>query len=365
MILRMALKSASESLGRLLLGVGALALSGLAVSTGAALVDELGPRLGRGLSGLGPNVLFVAPPGGRTDGLPPEAVARLAGAAGVGVVPLSWTVLRAPGPVPAVGTDLKAYRRLNAYMHIEGRWPAGPHEVIAGIALAQRLGLAAGHRLTLGGPGATATFVVAATAETGDEDDDRILVDRVRLATLTGQDPAPVQALAARLEGDEAAVVVGALQLAARAGVEARPVRSALLAQGLAYHRARTIVPPLLALILATAGLTVLATWTSLLIARREEVALLVAIGWSRGAVARLFLTEATVIAAAAGLCGALLGLPVARALGTRVFAVDLAPGLAAPAMAVGVVVLLAALSVVGPIARALAANPAVVLRGE
>lgn len=116
---------------------------------------------------------------------------------------------------------------------------------------------------------------------------------------------------------------------------------------------------------LLAAALAVSAAMATTILERRHEVGLMKSLGATAGAIATLFVTEASLLAVAAGLIGFGLGDIIARRIGSAVFN---APISVTPVL-FPIVLFLALLVTVGgsavAIRRALKLNPVLVLRGD
>jgi putative ABC transport system permease protein len=116
---------------------------------------------------------------------------------------------------------------------------------------------------------------------------------------------------------------------------------------------------------LVAAGLAVSAAMATTVLERRQEVGLMKALGATAGAIASLFVTEASLLALGAGLIGFGIGALIAERIGESVFhsGVEIAPVL------LPIVIFLALLVTIGgsaaAIRRALKLDPVIVLRGD
>jgi putative ABC transport system permease protein len=106
-------------------------------------------------------------------------------------------------------------------------------------------------------------------------------------------------------------------------GVEARPVRQMVEAEGNIVHRLNLLMLLLSLAALVGAALGVTSTMTASVVERTPEIALARALGATRGAVLRFLVSEALVIALAGGLIGGLLGILLAQIAGRAAFGVN------------------------------------------
>jgi putative ABC transport system permease protein len=106
-------------------------------------------------------------------------------------------------------------------------------------------------------------------------------------------------------------------------GVEARPVRQMVEAEGQIVHRLNLLMLLLTLAALVGAALGVMSTMTASVVERTPEIALARALGASRGAILRFLVSEALVLALAGGLIGGLLGIGLAQIAGRSAFGVS------------------------------------------
>jgi len=106
-------------------------------------------------------------------------------------------------------------------------------------------------------------------------------------------------------------------------GVEARPVRQMVEAEGEIVHRLNLLMLLLTLAALVGAALGVMSTMTASVVERTPEIALARAIGATRGSLLRLLVSEALVLALAGGLIGGWLGILLAQIAGRAAFGVS------------------------------------------
>jgi putative ABC transport system permease protein len=106
-------------------------------------------------------------------------------------------------------------------------------------------------------------------------------------------------------------------------GVEARPARQMVEAEGQIVHRLNLLMLLLSLAALVGASLGVMSTMTASVVERTTEIALARSLGATRGAILRFLVSEALVLALAGGLIGALLGIGLAQIAGRAAFGVN------------------------------------------
>ena len=118
------------------------------------------------------------------------------------------------------------------------------------------------------------------------------------------------------------------------------------------------------AVAIAAAGLGVMATMTTTVLERRQEIGLMKALGAEPRQIARQFLLEAGVCGLMGGAVGAAAGLGLARIIGTQVFGVPIAPNPVTVPFVLGLALLVALLGAALPTRRAARLDPVMTLRG-
>lgn len=388
---------------RLVVALAAVAV-GSSVAAGLGFVArDVDRQVSRELKAFGPN-LIVVPSGDAVSAalseipiatattretLPAAVVRRIREAPpwrGVGdggeavrvldAVPLLYGAARAEADRQRVtalvaGTDLESLERLYDGWRRE-RAPAGAHDdaVLAhvGASLATQLGLAPGDLLRLGplAAGGQALEVRVAVVHTaGGAEDDGLYLPLAAARSLlgAGEEVSLVLVRAAGFpEAIHAAIAAGWL---GGSGAEARPVRRMAVSERSLLDRLGLVFAIVTGLALLAAALSAGSTLADLVLERRREVALLKSLGAGRWQVLALFVGEALALGVVGGVTGFAVGAVAAQVIGGSIFgsAIRLDWGLFLP------VVLLATLATAVaswlPVRRALAVEPAAILRGE
>jgi putative ABC transport system permease protein len=221
-----------------------------------------------------------------------------------------------------------------------------------------------GDRIELHSGQRAESLTVAGIVSTGAAEDNQVVANlqmaqelsdlpsRVSLVQMSiAGSPEEIQAAVARLSG-------------ALPNVEVRPIRQIAAAQGPILQKIQGMLFWTVALILILSGLGVLASMAALAMERRRDVGLMKALGAPVPRIMRLFLTEAGVLGLAGGSIGFLIGIFLARWIGTRVFGVAVSPRLeifpATVLLTLGV-----ALAGALPLRLLGRVRPAEILRGE
>jgi ABC-type lipoprotein release transport system permease subunit len=266
-------------------------------------------------------------------------------------------------PLAVLAADQAELSRATAYWAVRGRRAAGAGEAIVGARLAARLHLAPDGEVDLelaGGP--EAHLRVVGVFESGDEDEDRVFVSPQTPALSTVPPLASYALLSVRGGADGLRELEERL---ARQGVTLRPLRQLILGEEAVLGKVNLLSAVALAAVLALSALGVSAAVLARIVERRAELALMQAIGAPRAAIARLLLTEATVLGLAAAAAGFVLGSLLAWLVAWKVFGTGVEPHAAALAAAVLVACGVALFSGLLGLRRALLFDPAAALQGE
>ena len=148
-------------------------------------------------------------------------------------------------------------------------------------------------------------------------------------------------------------------------GTDIRAIRRVADTEGKILSHVSTLLWIVTLAALFAAALAVAATSATTVLQRRAEIGIMKAIGATNALVGGIFLTEQLLLALAGGAVGFVLGLFLARVLGSSVFGTPAEPRLVLLPIILG---LAAVVSIVGsliPLRRAAHFDPAPILRGE
>ncbi|HEY3824164.1 MAG TPA: ABC transporter permease [Bryobacteraceae bacterium] len=246
-----------------------------------------------------------------------------------------------PYKTPSGETQVTGINRVNpSWQIVQGRWSQGAeNDCIAGEAVARHNGWKAGGTITIFG----APFRIAGILSTGDTVDDRILIPLDRLQQLTGRtaqvERIDVAALTKpedefarknpkamsgkELERWECTNYVTSIAYEIEEqlpGTQARPVRKVADSEGKILSSVGGLMGLITLVALFSAGLTVWSLTATTMMERRGEVAIMQAIGATRGVVATLFGFEIALVGLVGGIIGATAGVRLADYVGASVF---------------------------------------------
>jgi putative ABC transport system permease protein len=208
------------------------------------------------------------------------------------------------------------------------------------------------------------TCRLASLRETGGPEDDRVRLD-LRAAQQLAALPGRISVLELIVPGTPAEIqsYISNIQRILP-DAEVRPVRQFTDAQAKIYSRISGILNFTVGVVLVLTALCVMAAMANVAVERRNDVALMKAIGGAKRRVLRFFLTEAALLGVAGGLVGSAVGILFSIWLGKQVFGVAAQPRLIVYPIAVALTTLVAILSAY-PLRHLAGVRPAAVFRGE
>jgi putative ABC transport system permease protein len=358
---------------------GRLALALIALTSGAAICSALlnvdldaERKLTREFRTLGANVV-VAPSAGGNDTTLPDAevmtrISALHAPELVAAAPYLYVAASAGAqPVILSGTWFDQVARTNPWWNVQGAWVASRDDdsnCMVGVAAARELGLKPGSSIDLRAGDRNVALTVKGIITAGGAEDSQIFTTLAVAQTLAGQaghaslvqlsvsgTPAEIEAFTARLAG-------------VLPGLEVRPVRQLAEAEGSILGRIHGLIFWTIALILALSTLGVLASMAALAMERSRDVGLMKALGGPVPRIMRLFLAEAGALGVTGGTIGFVVGIILARWIGTQVFGVSISPRLIVFPATIALTVA-AALAGALPLRLLGRVRPAEILRGE
>ncbi len=361
MFLRMLLRSALVRPGRV---AGALATVVIAATAATAVLNlytDVQSKLEHEFRAYGANVV-VAPRQG--ESLPAntlEQVNRTVGQRAV-AVPFAYAIARtsADQPIVVAGTDFALARRLNSWWQVTPAWPEKPGEALVGTRAEKVLG---GKKFELRFEDKPVKLTASGSLSTGAEEESRVYMDLNEFRAWTGIAPTTIEV---SVTGSAAEVEQAMADLRqALPGVEVRPVRQIVQAEGQVLGKTRGTLLAASALILITAGLCMLTTLTAWVLDRRKDFAVMKALGASERLIAGFFSTEAAALGVIGALVGYVAGVGIAMWIGRANFHAAVEPRLDVLPWVLAGSLTLALASAILPVSLLRRIQPAAMLRGE
>jgi putative ABC transport system permease protein len=357
--IRLLLKAAWVRKDRALTALVSVAVVATIATAALTVYYDLENKLSREFQSFGANAIVTA----RSGALTPAVTAIKSALDGKGeVVPVAYAIADGPNNTRVViaGADLHALESLNSW------WSLQQFDS-AGTAL---LGSRAAALYSPGG----APFELAYGAKniqvhpqavftSGSDDDSRIYLGLSDFMSLTGTEP---NTALLRIDGKPRDIQGKLAQLAAALPqAEVKPVRQVTQAQTAIVGRTRSIVLSASAIVVVMIVLCMVATFTSSVLERRKDFAVMKALGASNRTVNLLFAGEASLLALTGAVIGYAVGSGIAFWIGKANFGAAILPQplLFAPVLAGSVVLALIASTV--PLRLLQQIQPAPILRGE
>lgn len=357
---RLLVKAAWVRKDRALTALISVAVVATIATAGLTVYYDLENKLSHEFQSFGANVVVTA----RTGILNGTALGTMRSTlAGKGaVVPVAYAIADGPSNTRVVigGADLRALNEMNS-------WWSTRKMNAPGNAL---LGSRAAQLYSSGG----APFEIAfgtkkiqvrpqAIFTSGSDDDSRIYLDPTDFAALTGME---ANTALVRIDGTPRDIQSKVDQLtAALPEAEVKPVREITHAQTAIVGQTRSVVLTASAIVVVMIMLCMVATFTSSVLERRKDFAVMKALGASNRTVNMLFAGEASLLALAGAAAGYIVGSGIAFWIGKANFDAAILPQ---PVLLLPVLlgsVLLALIASTAPLRLLQQIQPAGILRGE
>src|SRR5205823_2930673 len=340
----------------------ALTVASTMITAMLSLYNGLENKLNRDFRSYGANITVAASDGQQ---LPSDAASRARSILGSDaiVVPFAFAAAHTSSDEAVIvsGTEMDQVRRLNSWWSASN-WLSADDQALVGARTEPHLEIN-NATFTLDFAGRQLSLRQAGTLKTGSEEEDRVYIplDTFERWTRVGPSLLEISAAGSR---DQIATAIGKLQ-SALPGLQVRPVRQLLQAQGAVVSRMRSVMLASTLLISLTVALCVFSTLTSSVLERRRDFAVMKAIGSSQSTVNALFAGEALTVA----LCAALVGYPLGSVLAALISEINfhavVTPRLSVLPLVISTDIILALLAAIVPLARLQRIEPAGILKGE
>ena len=396
MFWRMVTSSILRRRSRVLIAVLAVAIGATTLSGLVTIAVDVPAQMAREIRSYGANLVVTGADGQAMDDEALAAVDQeLPAAQLVGSASFDYeTVTVNDQPYVAGGTDLDAVRAMNPFWFVDGAWPDAPGQTLVGEQIASTIDVKAGDTITVsqldgnasakaaqasgqqsGADAAqasslsleprTVTLTVSGILKTGGNEDGYLYMSAQDMSALTGtQGAVSLAEYSIALEGEQLSAVADAMN-ASNPDVHAQTVRRLAQSDTGVLNMLRSLLLVVTVIVLALTMIGVSTTMIAVVTERRNEIGLRKALGATARSITAEFMGEGVMLGAIGGILGAGAGYGLATLISTSVFhrTISLHPLILIATVACAI--LIAVLACLPPVRRALAVDPALVLRGE
>ena len=210
----------------------------------------------------------------------------------------------------------------------------------------------------------TVRYTVTGILTTGGEEEGYIFMSLEDMEALTGEDKLDVAELSVSAEEAQLNAYAEAITQSGE-GVKARLVKRVTKSETAVLGKLQALVFLVTVVVLLLTMICVSTTMMAVVSERRREIGLRKALGASDGSIRVEFLGEGVFLGILGGVLGAILGFVFAQVVSVNVFGSSITFQPLLLPVTVLVSVIIAAVSCLMPIKRAVAIDPAIVLKGE
>ena len=389
MFWRMVTSSILRRRSRVLIAILAVAIGATTLSGLVTIAVDVPAQLAREIRSYGAN-LVVTPAGDVpiTDEAVAAASAQVPASALVGSAAFDYETVTINDQPYVAGADLEAVHAMNPYWFVDGEWPAATGQVLVGEQVASTIDVKAGDTITIsqldagasskgaqvqsGAPASglkvdprTVTLTVSGILKTGGNEDGYVYMSSQDMSALTGQSgTVSLAEYSIALEGEQLSAIADAMN-AANPDIHAQTVRRLAQSDTGVLAMLRSLLVVITVIVLALTMIGVSTTMIAVVTERRNEIGLRKALGATSRSITREFMGEGVMLGVIGGILGAGAGYGLAVLISTSVFhrSISLHPVILLGTVACSI--LIAVLACLPPVRRALAVDPALVLRGE
>jgi putative ABC transport system permease protein len=210
----------------------------------------------------------------------------------------------------------------------------------------------------------TVRYTVTGILTTGGEEEGYVFMSLEDMETLTGEDKLDVAELSVSAEEEQLNACAEAITQSGE-GVKARLVKRVTKSETAVLGKLQALVFLVTVVVLLLTMICVSTTMMAVVSERRREIGLRKALGASDNSIRVEFLGEGVFLGILGGVLGAILGFVFAQVVSVNVFGSSITFQPLLLPVTVIVSVAIAAVSCLAPIKRAVAIDPAIVLKGE
>jgi putative ABC transport system permease protein len=359
LLLRLLFKAVWVRKDRALTALVSVAVVATIATAALTIYSDLEGKLSREFRGFGANVIVSKLSGGLVPSEFAE-IRKIVGNAGE-VVPVGYAIATeatSNAKIVVGGADIPQLRHLNSSWSFSN---AGRGSALVGARVDEAITHGADLKLSFGKT--SALIKPAGLFHSGSEDDSRVYIPLDDFVRLTGVQPTTALV---RVEGKPQEIRAAISRLSsALPKADVKPVRQITQAQTAVVGKTRSVVLASSAVVVVLIMLCMVATFTSSVLERRKDFAVMKALGASNRTVNFLFASESALLALTGSVAGYILGCGVAFWIGKANFDAAILPQ---PLLLFPVLLGSAALALIAstaPLRLLQQIQPAGILRGE
>lgn len=350
------------------IAVGATVLLGM-----VTLCYDIPRQMGQEFRSYGANLIFT--PGNNQVTMSEEsiqqAVALLPAPQRLGVTPFRYHSIKSnQQPYTLVGTDFIQLQKTSPYWQLVGRWPSQSNEIVIGADVANFTHLTVGRTIPITGKSKQETVFeqemqITGIIKTGRSEDGFIFMSFTALETLLQESPqAEVVEISLTATASELDTYIAQIQ-SQLSNIEPHSVKWVTQSETAVLGKLTSLLYLVTSVVLVLTMICVATTMMTVILERSKEIGLKKALGAENQAIAYEFLLEGLILGGVGGLIGACCGVLFAELISREVFGRTLAIELYFIPITVLVSVIVTIIACLIPVKRAVAIEPALVLRGE
>jgi putative ABC transport system permease protein len=359
LLLRLLLKAAWVRKDRALTALVSVAVVATIATAALTIYSDLESKLSREFRGFGANIVVTKNSGALTT-TELAGIHKIVGDSAE-IVPVGYAIATettSNAKIVVGGADTDKLRRLNSSWSFSN---AGQGSALVGARVDEAITHGADFKLAFGKT--SAVIKPAGFFHSGSDDDSRVYIPLDDFVRLTGVQP---NTALVRVEGKPQDIRAAISRLsAALPNAEVKPVRQITQAQIVVVGKTRSVVLASSAVVVVLIMLCMVATFTSSVLERRKDFAVMKALGASNRTVNFLFASESALLALIGSIAGYILGCSIAFWIGKANFDAAILPQ---PLLLVPVLlgsIALALIASTAPLRLLQQIQPAGILRGE
>lgn len=362
-----------RSRSQIFVGLTGIAIGATIFLSMLALCYDIPKHMSREFRSYGANLVLL-PTGNETHfsySQAKEALTHLPQDRIIGLSPYRYERMRSSMiPYMVSGVDFAAIQKINPYWRVTGSWPQNDHEILIGSDIAEVTRFEPGRELILEGRNREQQryekkFVISGIVQTGGPEDGFIFIPIKALEMMSGeQDRVDVIELSIAANGEELKQFSSSIR-SPTSQFFSRQVKRVTRAEEAVSGKLEALIYLVTVIVLFLTMICVATTMMTIIMERRKEIGLKKALGASNQTIAKNFLLEAALLGLFGGIIGAILGFFAAENIILSVFNRSITLSFSLIPITLLVSIIVSILASLLPVRKAVAINPALVLKGE